>query len=299
MGFWDIAPWVGGAFSAGATIIPGLQAGADVLAGEQERKANEEYNALQRGIANDNIGLQKEFATHGIRWKVADAKAAGIHPLYALGANTQGFTPVSVGTVPDYSGANTTRAMGQNINRAVSSMMSKQEVSEQQAQMNALQIENQQLQNDMLRSQLAQRNSTQQPGLPSNSQMGSLTRSGQGDAYVLEKPLTVTHTARGAPSQEVGKIPDVAWSQTATGLVPVPAGEVTERMEDQIIPSTAWGIRNYLLPDPQGKMKPSKDLLPKGANDWSWNPYKMEYQPVYSKEKRSYNSDEWSNKSGW
>jgi hypothetical protein len=39
--------------------------------------------------ANDqNIKMQREFAQKGIRWKVSDAKKAGIHPLYALGAST-------------------------------------------------------------------------------------------------------------------------------------------------------------------------------------------------------------------
>lgn len=33
-----------------------------------------------------NLAAQKEFAQKGIRWRVADAKAAGLHPLYALGA---------------------------------------------------------------------------------------------------------------------------------------------------------------------------------------------------------------------
>ena len=38
--------------------------------------------------ANKQYEMQKEFAQNGIRWKVADAKAAGIHPLAALGAQT-------------------------------------------------------------------------------------------------------------------------------------------------------------------------------------------------------------------
>lgn len=34
--------------------------------------------------------VQREFAQHGIQWRVADAKAAGLHPLFALGASTAG-----------------------------------------------------------------------------------------------------------------------------------------------------------------------------------------------------------------
>lgn len=47
--------------------------------------------------AQQNVNLQKEFAQTGIRMRVNDAKKAGIHPLYALGAQTSSFSPVSVG----------------------------------------------------------------------------------------------------------------------------------------------------------------------------------------------------------
>lgn len=39
---------------------------------------------------------QREFAQKGIQWRVADAKAAGVHPLYAMGAQLPSFNPVSV-----------------------------------------------------------------------------------------------------------------------------------------------------------------------------------------------------------
>lgn len=50
-----------------------------------------------RSASNRNADLQREFAQHGISWKVADAKRAGVHPLAALGAQTQSASPVYVG----------------------------------------------------------------------------------------------------------------------------------------------------------------------------------------------------------
>lgn len=50
---------------------------------ENQLRSNMEYNAA----------LQREFAQHGIQWKVADAQAAGVHPLYALGGGTPSFSP--------------------------------------------------------------------------------------------------------------------------------------------------------------------------------------------------------------
>lgn len=52
--------------------------------------------AILQNAAQDRL-QQKEFATHGIRWKVADAKAAGIHPLAAMGANTHSPSPIHIG----------------------------------------------------------------------------------------------------------------------------------------------------------------------------------------------------------
>jgi len=62
--------------------------------------------------AKQNIKLQKQFAQEGIQWKVADAKKAGIHPLYALGAQTHSFAPVQTG------GGNFSQ-MGQSVGRAI------------------------------------------------------------------------------------------------------------------------------------------------------------------------------------
>lgn len=46
--------------------------------------------------AQRNEDLQREFAQMGIRWRVEDAKAAGLHPLYALGAQPIPVTPTQV-----------------------------------------------------------------------------------------------------------------------------------------------------------------------------------------------------------
>lgn len=52
-------------------------------------------NRANKGQAAQQAALQKEFAQYGIRWRVEDAKAAGLHPLYALGAQVPSYTPVS------------------------------------------------------------------------------------------------------------------------------------------------------------------------------------------------------------
>lgn len=78
-----------------------ISAGASLLGGLMGKKNADKANDMQR-----------EFAQQGIRWKVEDAKAAGIHPLYALGASTSMPSPISAG---DYG----ISAAGQDISRAV------------------------------------------------------------------------------------------------------------------------------------------------------------------------------------
>lgn len=92
--------------------------------------------------ARQNIQLQKDFAQKGIQWRVADAKAAGIHPLYALGANTTSFSPVPVGS-------NFGQA-GQDIGRAVEAAGTPQTRAVGQ-----LALERASLENDLLRAQIA------------------------------------------------------------------------------------------------------------------------------------------------
>lgn len=75
-------------------------------------------------VAKMNLDAQREFAQNGIRWKVADAKAAGLHPLAALGAQTTSFSPSYVG---DTSMGDAMSSMGQNLGRAVEATMTARE----------------------------------------------------------------------------------------------------------------------------------------------------------------------------
>lgn len=77
-------------------------------------------------LANKNIAAQREFAQNGIRWRVEDAKRAGIHPLYALGANTASFSPVQ-GYGGDYGVSDALANFGQGIDRAVEAKMTRDE----------------------------------------------------------------------------------------------------------------------------------------------------------------------------
>lgn len=122
---------MGPIISALAAAAPLIGAGIDWFTGRQ--------------AAGDNANLQREFAQNGIRWRVEDAQRAGIHPLYALGAQTHQASPVHVGT--------NFAAAGQDFSRAMEATRTGPE--RVNAQLQALTLERAGLENELLRSQIA------------------------------------------------------------------------------------------------------------------------------------------------
>lgn len=79
--------WTAAAMLASA----GIQAGAGLLGGKMSAKE-------QREIALMNQAFQREVGQNQIQWRVSDAKAAGIHPLYALGTPGISTGPMHIGS---------------------------------------------------------------------------------------------------------------------------------------------------------------------------------------------------------
>lgn len=229
-----------------------------------------------RKEGNSNRSEQREYATNAIRWKVADAKAAGIHPLYAMGATGASFSPVSTGAPEILSN------MGQNVGRAIQSTAS----SGERAHLNEMNM----LQRDQLRKQNAlldaQTTAILKTSLGPPAQGGSDNfLPGQGESGPMQvKPSARTRSAPGAPEQQQGWIPDKGWARTKTGLTPVPSADIKERIEDQVIPETMWAVRNQIMPNFSKDSPPPKEMLPKGADKWVWSYLKQEWQPRSWKE---------------
>lgn len=255
------------------SIIAGV---TSLIGGDSATRSADKQNKL-------NYDRQKEFAKNSIQWRVQDAQAAGISPLAAMGGPTMSYQS-SVGGDPM---ADAMANAGQHFGRAAKAYMSSEEraVNEQS---NALKLEHMSLQNDLLRSQITSINNSSNPPFPV---MGSEVPHGQGElSQVRMIPPQREISPSGKASQSLGTIPDVGWTQTPTGLSPVPSKDVKERIEDQAVPETMWAIRNQLMPNIREFQnlphnKPPNNLLPKGAIDWSWSFLNQEYQPVYKKQK--------------
>lgn len=94
----------------------GIGGGFDVLGGQLAAAQN-------RQSMRASADLQREFAKHGIQWRMEDAKAAGIHPLAAMGMMPTTAHPMVIG---DVSGESFSRA-GQGLANAVARSTSQDE----------------------------------------------------------------------------------------------------------------------------------------------------------------------------
>lgn len=225
-----------------------------------------------------NYEMQKEFAQNGIRWRVEDAKAAGINPLAAMGASTVGGNPVVVGG----DGGSAYSNMGQNISRAIGAGQTQAE-----RDLEDLKLTHGKLQNDLLSTQVAQAKMElrKQMGPPLPSPMDARPLPGQGDSGSVQvNPAQVTASASGVPGQDAGAINDYGFSRVGDSLYIVPSADTAGRTQQGFIPQLEWAIRNKLTPlATHGKNliapDPNVYKLPKGM-EWQWNPFAQAYQPV-------------------
>jgi hypothetical protein len=74
-------------------VVPLVQAALITAGGALAGGAISDRNA--RSIASKQRQMDMEFAKNQISWKVADAKRAGLHPLYALGASGS-YAPTNI-----------------------------------------------------------------------------------------------------------------------------------------------------------------------------------------------------------
>ena len=164
-----------------------ISAGANLVGGFLNRQAKKDEVAAQERMAAQNIQLQKDFAQQGIRWKVEDAKQAGIHPLYALGASTTSFSPVSISGGADTSMGDAVSRAGGDIGRAINATRTSEERSAAAAQ-TALQLEGLKLDNDIKKATIASavQRIKQQANPPMPSQAAGLVPNA--DKYE-ERPL--------------------------------------------------------------------------------------------------------------
>lgn len=256
-----------------------IGAGLSLWGGQKAQKQQNE-------IAERNIQLQKDFAQQGIQWKVNDAKAAGIHPLYALGAQTHSFAPVSVGDSLSSAFANA----GQYIGRAANATASgSQRINAVTEAAQSLALEKAGLENELLRSQIRRNNSAGTPP-PMPHPGTNWAMPGQGattipdiPGTVVDKGLTRTGMDPSQPWSESGAISDVGFARNSWGgMSPIPSKDVKERIEDIMPAEWMWAVRNLLGPNiPGNAAMPNNNVpVPPGYDAWVWHPLRQDYVPM-------------------
>lgn len=221
-----------------------------------------------QNVAGMNYEAQKEFAQNGIRWKVEDAKRAGIHPLYALGASTQGYSPTA-GYTGDFGISDAAAHFGQGYERAQQAKMTKEERDKQDVRdaiqdMAALEDLNQKRRmndaqirlanSEIFRNFALSTNALRKSGLPP-AMPGGLggVIAGQGNSYATGQTTpeisSVVTSEKGTPSVQAGSPPDVRFYRTLSGgRAPLPTEDAGDAMDAALGAGLQWSFRNNLVP---------------------------------------------------
>lgn len=265
----------------GSIIGPALGLIGGLFGQSSDRKAREAAEAAAAGRFNEqmewsreqfdrNEVLQREFAQSGIRWRTADARAAGLHPLFALGGSGAAYSPTVTAGGDNFTGSGDgggryLAQMGQDIGRAISATSTRGERAN--AAMEALGLERAQLENELLKAQIAKTTGMIGPPMPS-----------LGDAVGLDASLgpyeiknEVTPAFPGRPGIQAGpSVPTVQWGHTGDGLVAYPNKDVggLDDMDATNLLGLEWIARNRVSPFFGSKAaKPPMELVRKY---WPW-----------------------------
>lgn len=181
------------------------EANAQNIALSRELQGRNE--ALYRDTTASNEALQREFAQMGIRWKVEDAEAAGLHPLYALGGSGPAYSPAPAlvhGSAPEVrpqlrqtaDSGSYLGGMGQEIGSALARTLDPAQAAERALQLKLLeaQADKESAQAQYYRSQSVGGPGGGQPAyIPANSGYG------QDPIHLIDAPY-LKDTIRAQPS---------------------------------------------------------------------------------------------------
>ncbi|AZL82728.1 DNA pilot protein [Apis mellifera associated microvirus 44] len=280
-----------------------LQAAGQQFSMDEAVKNREQNLAINA----NNVALQREFAQHGIQWRVQDAIAAGVHPMAALGGSGATYSPaahisgspISQVTSPNPSSASfsadTSMAtalgnMGQDVSRAMSAAMSSAERTEVAGTASSiLNLENQKLQNELLKSQIARLRGAAQPATPmpvdqrylmdGQGQTAVGKKSDKGGGLVQDKAMERVPGAPHNKGVEPGSITDLGYARTSGGdYYPVPGKDIKERIEDNWFHETMHFLRNNIAPAYPGSRYFKPPPGGKQGYRWGFTPFHGYYQ---------------------
>lgn len=205
------------------------------------------------------LDYQASWNKHKIATTVRDAKAAGVHPLYALGANVGSFSPVPVGDLNPMSGlADAGQAIGRAIDAGAPESGKATTILGTEAA--KAQIRGLQLDNEIKRVRLASDIATlgagaTRPGVP-DPMMPPRLIDGQGDAtmvdpksaFKVQKQISAASPFDPTGATEAGVTPEVQFVKTKTGWAPTVPQSLQEAYENDWLGQAQWQLRNRVYP---------------------------------------------------
>lgn len=296
--FSAIGAGLGSFFGPVGTAIGG--AAGSALEGDPADEANNrsvdasrEANATNLALLRDKQAFdvaaskteyerQKEFAQMGIRWKMDDARAAGLHPVAALGGSGSLYAPSAAvsgqltADKPSFIARTSTGSGldGQNTLRA--EMATKTDVEKQ---MEALALRRGQLQNALLEGQVAAQWSSvmgQPPGNPAPSAVG---RSVAPVGAIKIEPSKVTSRDPNNSMLEAGSTPAAKSFDLGGGLkIALPSQAASESFETMgpmsaPLALTIGAARRWW----HGPEQQPSVTAPNGTQ-WVWSPWSQSFK---------------------
>lgn len=219
-----------------------ISAGASLIGGAIGNRSRE-------SAGNKNADMQREFAQQGVRWRVADAKAAGLHPLAALGmSGMPSASPAYVGDTGQWAAD-----AGQDIGRAINATRTKEErgdalgsfIEQKVAAQDARDLQkrheyredlrlqssllNDEVQRQYYNAQIAKLQAAPNPPMPSVSGSGGV--SGPKSGAVKYTPDEVVSHRTGNPGLSAGVHPGMTEYNIGGMPVYLPSKSASEALE--------------------------------------------------------------------
>lgn len=193
--------------------------------------------------------LSEKFAKRSIQWRVKDAERAGVHPLYALGANVSmgPSLPVGGGVFDE---------MGQGIGRAADALLSNE--GRNASTVERLALERAGLENELLRAQIA--NAKQAGNPPGLNSVPAEFNMADANKWMVNRgatPAQMWENQYGEPGEWIGggfnMLSDLVrntnkWERKHFDLPPTPwnaGGALGSRLREFLTSKNSWLWRPF------------------------------------------------------
>lgn len=258
----------------------------DYFGAEADRKAAQDVNRKAAEEAEKNRQMQIEFAKNGVRWRVEDATAAGLHPLAALGASGASYSGGSTSYLPESRGGSyrALSRMGQDASRAMMAMATPEEKEIKRLQLDRLKTDNLIAGMELLERKKRLLDSVGTGDGPGTNAGYSIGGQSDGLRYAGRRidlvPNRITYDEPGAPQQTAGASSMFDMYKTKRGFLGLLNQKAAESTEDDWLAKIGIHLQS-LLSGAEGPQKMTRNFrVPSGYDRYAYGGPVGGYAPV-------------------